>query len=130
MKFSEFKTDESLEVEGVVTELPEGAWVCVARANNTRFIEALKAESKPYLKQIRLKKLPDETATTITVNAGAKALFLGFGGFVDDDGKPMKDTEENRREMLRVKDFRDFIWELADEQEKYRKDVASDGLGN
>jgi hypothetical protein len=104
--FSNFATDEVLEVEGKWFPLGKSARIKVARTGNDRY----NAEFKKLLEQYQA-DLSD---------GGPAAEALAAKIITEVQGKPVPYSVEMAKTFLGVKDFRKRVTALADSFENFR----------
>jgi hypothetical protein len=127
---TEFGTDEKSELEGVWEEVSEGARVLVARVGNDRFTERYKRLGKGLQRQIDRGTLPKDKSQAIFIAILADTILLNWEGLVDEK-VPIEYSKENARLMLKkYPDFRQFVWDIANDAELYRIKERDEDLGN
>lgn len=121
--YKQFKTDESLEKEGIVLNYGQNSKgenidIKIARAggHNTRFAKTAEQVLKPYRRQIA-----NETADRKSMEEAmrviyARSVVIGWSGVEDEDGKPMVFTEENCVKLFT--DLPDLFADLREQAEK------------
>lgn len=129
MKFSKFKTNTTLEQDGVWVDIGEGAKVRVARFGNPAYQKHLERSYKPYRKMQRTGTVPEELQRKLFIDAMANTILLDWSGFKDDNGADVPYSVSAAIEKLTdLKDFREFISELATEAETFRdEEIAEEG---
>lgn len=134
MKFSKFKTNTTLENEGVWVDIGDGATIRVARLGNPAYAKFLEKSYKPYRAQLKAGTLPDEIAQTIFHKALSKHVLLDWKGFTEDDDTPVTYSHDEAYKRLRAnKDFALLVTEIASESAAYRDAEIEDEatlLGN
>ena len=121
MKFSKFKTNQSLEIEGVWVDIGEGAKVKVARIGNTAYQKYLERSYKPYRKMQRTGTVPEDLQRRLFIEALAHTILLDWDGFTDDADKPVVySVDAAISQLTEFKDFRELIVEIAAEAETFR----------
>ena len=100
--YKQFKTDGSLEKEGILLEYgtnskDEPICIRIARAGgaNAQYAKRMEARVKPYRRQIQNETLDNEVAEKITKEVYAKAVVLGWTGVEDENVKEMEFSFEN-----------------------------------
>lgn len=124
-----FKTDKGLEENGVKIDLGEGASITIARLGNKNYQKKFQELAKPHKKAIRLGVLSDEVAEDMLIKALADSVLLGFEGF-EEDGEEIVYSLENAEKLLKVKDFRTMVMDLAGEAEAFRKADEEEAVKN
>jgi len=127
---TEFGTDEKSELEGVWEEVSEGARVLVARVGNDRFTERYKRLGKGLQRQLDRGTLPEDKQAAILIAIIADTILLDWSGFADE-GKSIEYSKENAKLMLKkYPDFRQFVWDIANDADLYRTEDREEDLGN
>jgi hypothetical protein len=114
MDLSKFKTDPTLEQEGVWVPLGDGR-LRIARLNNPRMTAAYAAKIRPY----RGGRVPDEESDRIMVDCLAEHVLLAWEG-ITHNGEPFPYSRANAKEALAIKDFCDFVIESAKQMELFQ----------
>lgn len=121
--YKQFKTDQSLEQEGIVLNYGQNSKgenidIKIARAggHNTKFAKVAEQVLKPYRRQIA-----NETAERVVMENAmrtiyARSVVIGWSGVEDEDGKPMPFTEENCIKLFT--DLPDLFSDLREQAEK------------
>lgn len=126
----EFATDEKSELEGIWEDVAEGAKVLVARVGNKEYTERFRRLGKGLQRQLDRGTLPEDKQAAILISILADTILLDWEGFADE-GKPIQYSKENAKTMLKkYPDFRQFVWEVANDAENYRVKNREDDLGN
>jgi len=127
MKFSKFKTNQSLEIEGVWVDIGEGAKVKVARVGNTAYAKYIERAYKPYRKMQRTGTVPEDLQRRIFIDAIANTILLDWSGFTDDKDQPIPySVDAAVKQLTDLKDFRELIVELAAEAETFRDEEIAE----
>ena len=128
--FSEFGTDTKAEEDGVWEEYADGVAFLIARSNNKKYARLI---TKAFEKNKRLLEAKNDAAEAkseeIIVDVSARALLLGWRGDLQWKGEPMEYSLENAKTLLAVKDFRRWIFERAEDIDRYKtvkKDADSE----
>lgn len=119
MDISQFKTDPTLENDGVWVDIGKGTKLCVARMYNPRHKEALRVALKPYKRQVQNNMMDDEVADTVVNEIMARTILLGWEG-ITDRGDEVPYSYEKAVEFLSIPDFRAIVIEIASSMETYR----------
>ncbi len=126
----EFATDEKSELEGIWEDVGEGAKVLVARVGNKEYTERFRRIGKGLQRQLDRGTLPEDKQAAILISIIADTILLDWSGFADG-GKPLSYSKDNARLMLKkYPDFRQFVWDIANDAENYRVKNREDDLGN
>lgn len=116
MEINRLKTDSDKELDGVWVELGDGAEVLVARMGNPT---CAKRFSQLTSKASRGRSVLSEDAQTkVLIEVVAETVFLDFKGLTED-GKALKNSQGQRVKLLSIRDFRDWIIELASDMDHY-----------
>lgn len=126
LKFT--KTDRKLELEGVWLDYDDGLGnilkVKIARSDGNPHYEAKLAKlMSPYQKKIENgKNIGNDVAKKIMTKVAATELLLDWdeNALKDEDGKPVKYSEENSLELLtQDSDLREFVLTESGEQSNF-----------
>lgn len=118
--YAQFKTDKSVEKEGVILEYgfnskKKPIEIRIARAGgaNVQYSKLLEAKIKPYRRQIQNDTLDNEVADKLTKEVYAQAVVLGWSGVEDENNIDMEFSVANC-----VKLFTDLpdLWRDIQEQ--------------
>lgn len=118
--FKNFTSDAALEVEGRWVHISRDAEVLVARSGNDRFAKKMKE-----LVQKNNLDLSDESEENVKlleeliIEAMSEAILLDWKGMTRG-GEPFPYSKAHAVEVLRLKDFRKKINEIADNAAAYR----------
>ncbi len=120
--FSEFGTDTKAEEDGVWEEYADGVAFLIARSNNKTYSRLI---TKAFEKNKRLLQAKNDAAEAksedIIVDVSARALLLGWRGDFNWQGKPIGEySVEKARMLLAVKDFRRWVFDRAEDMERYK----------
>lgn len=122
--FERYATDPSKALEGVWHQLGKETSILVARWGTpeaVRFHRDLLNQHREALNSAD----PDAAArenTRILVETMANKILLGWKG-IEFKKKPMEYSVDNARTLLKLDDFRDVVWALANNIENYRYDA-------
>ena len=126
-----FKTDETLEKEGVWVDAGGGLRLKVARSSNYNYEEDLRKLGKPYVRQIRLGTVDNETIEKISIKAFAKHVLKDWENLEDEKGNEILYSPAKAEELLlEYRDFYKLVQEFAQEQDLYRQEQMEDSEGN
>lgn len=122
MKISTFATDLDLEEKGVWVEIGDGGSLLIARIGNPKYNEHVRRTAKPYKRQVRQGTMDEKLSAKLLNESMANTILLDWKGIEDDKGKPIKYTVEAAGQLLNdLKDFRALVFELATEQQTFRR---------
>ena len=126
----EFATDEKSELEGIWENVGIGAKVLVARVGNKNYTERFKRLGKGLQRQLDRGTLPEDNQAAILISIMADTILLDWDGF-SDGGEAVIYSKDKAKEMLKkYPDFRQFIWDIANDIELYRVRDREEDLGN
>lgn len=136
--YNQFKTDETLETDGIFIEYGETAdgkpiRIRIARAGgkNKAFTKALEKATRPHRKAIQTGSLDSATADKLYREVFVDTVVLGWENVTDENGKPL---EFNRENALKVfTDLPDLFQDLRDQAANsalFREEVLEEDLGN
>jgi hypothetical protein len=112
-------TDERKENDGIWYELGQDASVKVARAGNDIF----KAEREKFRKanaiRIQYRSFSPAEELEADIDLEAKAIFLDFKNISLEEGVALENSLENRKKLLREKNFRAIVKEVSYDIENY-----------
>jgi len=118
--FARFGTDQTKEIEGVRHPIGGGAVVVVARWMNPAHAAASRICTAE--RELELEVGSDEDKDRIYGEIAAKAMagtiLTGFSG-VKYAGEPLEYSAENAHQLLKLKDFRELIYQLATTRQHY-----------
>lgn len=114
-----FRTDETKEVEGVWSELGDGARIKVARIGNPEWLKQRRAFEAPHRDALAAGALPQELSEQIAVKAMARSILVDWEG-IYEGAKPVKYSVADAERLLAIKDFRALVMDLAVNQERFR----------
>lgn len=129
--YSQFKTDKSVEQEGVVLEYgktDDGKIISIriARAGgaNLRYTKLLEVAIKPYRRQLQNETLDNNVAESITQLVYAQSIVLGWENVEDAEGKPMEFTVDNCIKLFKdLPDLWSDIQSQANRAALFRQDI-------
>lgn len=117
--FAKFATDESLETGGVWKDIGDGARLLIARAGNKEYGKQLQAAVEKHDAVLKLRNdEADKKSDEIMAEVAANTLLLGWEG-VSYRGKPLEYSKANAKLVLKHKDFRQLVMDLANDREAY-----------
>ncbi len=127
---TQFAMDETGEVEGIWEDLGDGATILIARAGNPNYIRAYQKISRGIRNQIDNGSLQEERTKVIAAKIIAVHVILDWKGLYNE-GKVVKYSPETAEKMLlRYPDFREMVWDLANDFARFRKDALVDDAKN
>lgn len=131
MKITKFKTDKSLELNGVwhiidANDPKRIARVLVARDNNPKFVSKVRTALAPYQAKILRDSMTVDQSDDLMAKIMAETILLGWENIDDDDGKPITYNTENAYKLLLIPDFRAVITSLSTQMDSYRSDKIAE----
>lgn len=138
--FATFATNETAEEEGVVHFLSAGKtnpavdpWIRVARLGNTAYTKKVSAVYAKLNAEKESERLDEAQVEIRSKNAMtevfAETLLKDFGN-LSYQGAPITATPEWKVTLMRVKDFRERVVELAAQVEHYKLKTQQAASGN
>lgn len=119
-----YKTDKSLEEEGVWVDYGDGLQVQVRRLNSKHSKETRRKLEKPYSGQFRGRDLPEAVQEDLLNKQIANSIVTDWKGVPDPDNedKMLECTPDNVLRMVsEFNDFRDDILTAAMERTTFQK---------
>lgn len=114
-----FKTDELKEREGIWEDLGEGAKVLIARIGNKNYTEAYRKVPKGVRRMIERGALMDSKVDDLICELIAATILLDWKE-IEMSGKVVKYSPENAKKLLlELPEFREFIWEIANDFQRF-----------
>jgi len=129
MDISHFKTDKSLESNGVWVDIGKGTKLLVARLYNPAHKAALREAMKPYKRQVESGTMDDGLAEDIVNAIMARTILLNWDGLTEG-GEPVPYSVEKAVEYLSIPDFSALVQEIAGNMETYRSVKAEEDEKN
>lgn len=125
-----YGTDKDLEKNGVWVEIDDGAQILVARTDNPRYRDMLRAELKPHKKKIQRGTLSQEFQEKLLMKVVAHTVLLDWKGITVKD-KAVKYSPEKALELLEeYPDFREDVMEAANTMETFRREIEEEDRKN
>jgi hypothetical protein len=122
--FKAFGTDTKKEQDGVWIDLGDGGSMKIARMGNPDYIKEFQRITKPHRQAIRRGTLSEEVSQDLLVQAMAKHILLDWKGLKYNDGTDIVYSVEEAKKMLSsLKDFRDYVTEMANSAENFKEEV-------
>lgn len=127
---SHYGTDPELEVGGVWEDISEGARLLIARVGNEAYQKRYRRVPRGIRNQISSGVLDDKVTEDVMCRLLADTILLDWEG-ISDDGKEIKHSKDKAYEMLRsYRDFRDLVWDVANDQSRFRDEDIEETKGN
>lgn len=132
MKLSSFAQDVTKAEQGVWIDIGDGCRVKVARTGSAQSNKVLAAVSKPFKQSLNSGAAPDSLVERLYAEHASKAILLGWEGLQDDQGADIPYSQSKAFEILSnpmYRDFKDNVFDLARQQETFRKDEINAAVG-
>jgi len=126
----DFKTDRRREIDGAWETLDSSSQVLVARLRNEKFNAAYARVPRGTRRMFEKGTLSEEQIDNFLCKIMAKSILLDWKG-IEFEGKPLEYSVENSEMVLKaLPDFRIFIWELADDFQRFHDDSVEEDIKN
>jgi len=126
MDLSNFKTDQSKEIEGTWVQVGEDAKVLIARLGNSQYSKYLREISKPYRAMSRAGVLEIEVVEDLTRKAMAKHVLLGWEGIAENGVEVEYSTDKAYEFLTNYRAFYEMIESLAADITMFRGDAVDE----
>jgi hypothetical protein len=123
MDFRNYETDPAKEERGVWVGVGKGGELLIARIGNRGYLDALSRLRAEAATRFANDSIPEEEHRRILRRAVAEGVLLGWKGMTDG-GQPVEYSVDEAEKRLVYRDFFDKVWELASDQERYRRDYV------
>lgn len=132
MKISKFAMDGTLAQEGVWEDAGhDDLRVKVARMNNPRYREYLRALGRPLVRRSRRNMLDFDAMEAMTQKAVARYVLLDWKNLEDDEGNEIPYSPDKAFEFFKAyPDFYEAVTEIANDVELFRAEDHEDAAGN
>jgi hypothetical protein len=127
---SRYKTDTSLENDGVEVDFGDGVSVTVRRMNNKSAQELRRKLEKPYA---RMRETPDSVSENILNRVLAEAVVVGWKGVTDENGNELPFSPANAMKIFENPELRDFKEDIAMasmQRETFKAQADEEAEGN
>lgn len=127
-----FAVDKSKELDGVWVQLDADTRILVARLGNERYRKVLREGMAPYRKAIKADTLSEDVQDKIMVDALVEGVLLDWEGMAEN-GKTLPYSKDTARRLLSdpaLKDFRDFVVEVSNEQSLFKEQLDVEAVEN
>lgn len=130
--FKNFATDPAKEAEGVWEEYDETASFLIARQNNKAYDRMMAARVKPHERLLKqTSEASEKKSDEIIIEVMAKTILLGWRGTFEWDGKPVGEySVEKAKQMLAVKDFRQWVSEVSRDVNRFKVEAEEEEAKN
>lgn len=132
MDLNKFRTDQSLEQEGVWVDLGKSARILIARLGNKKYNGYVNKLMAPHRKASRAGGVDDSIAEEVLNKALAKYVLLDWEGF-EEDGKPVKYSYDEAYRILSAEeysDFRELVVSLSSDMANFQQEREEEDLKN
>lgn len=130
MDLKQFATNEQLENEGVWEDLDGDARVKVARLGNKRFQQKWKMIPRAIKRRIDNGTLSDKKDTELFSELIAETLLLDWENLTDEGVLLEYSKETAKKILIKYKEFRSLIWELANDIKLFSEQIVEDDAKN
>lgn len=138
--FAAYATDETKEEDGVVhfliagkTDLAVDPWIRVARVGNAAYAKQVAKVYEQLQQQKKAERLTEDQveirSKNLMIEVWADTILKAFGN-LKFQGKILEPGRASHLQLLRVKDFREKVMQLASEVEHYKLVEDEAALGN
>lgn len=121
--YKQFKTDNTLEKEGILLEYgtnSKGDPICIriARAGgaNAQYAKRMETRVKPYRRQIQNETMENALVERIVKEVYAETVVLGWENVEDENGQPMQFNEKNCVKLF--DDLPDLFRDLQEQSQR------------
>lgn len=121
-----YKTDKTLETEGVWVDFGDGVRFKIARLNNKKAREVRERLERPYA---RMRRVPPDQQEKILTRVLAEAVVLDWEGDVDGKGTKYS-VDAAEKLMTEHTDLRDDILVVSNERETFKAEQDEQAEGN
>lgn len=126
----QFGADPKKEEEGVWEDLGDGGSLLIARVSNKRYNRAYQRIPRGIRRQFENGTLPSSKGDDIVCGLLAGTVLLDFKG-IADDGVSIDYSKEAAKELLlRYPDFRELVWQIANEARRFFEDSIEEDEKN
>lgn len=125
-----FDVDGKLATEGVWESLGGDAAVLVARSGNPNFTKEYRLIPAAIRKMISEGRTDDEQSAAIMAKLMAKTILLDWKNLTLDGKKLQYSKEVAEKVLLDYPDFRQFIWEVAEDAKRFYRQERETDLKN
>lgn len=131
-KFSEFTTNQSKEIEGVMVEVPgSDLKLKIGRITNPMYETHLRKLSRPYVTSIRKGTIDQKVMEDLMAKAMSHHVLLGWENLQDEKGAPIPYSQGKAYELLSTsRDFFKLVLEYANDMEMFRDHDHEELKGN
>lgn len=130
-----FATDERLEEDGAWVDINElyGLKIKIRRLRSDASLKAYERIVRQTFGEGKLRKPEDLTAKQseeILIEQMADAILIDWQGLYDNDGNDIPYSKEAALTFLQMKDFREFVYQAANERDTFREKADEDAEKN
>jgi len=125
-----FAIDENKELTGVWEDLGDDASILVARVGNKNYVEAYRTIPRGLRRMIENGILSGDKLDQVICDLLATTILLDWKG-IEFQGASIKYSHENAmRVLLALPEFREMVWELANEFRRFHNQSIEEDLKN
>lgn len=130
-----FHTDERLEEGGAWVMVNElyGLRIKVRRLRSEAAIKAYERITRELFGEMKLRKPEDlDTSQSLTIlkRQLAESVLIDWEGVFDENGEEVPYSKEAALAMMEMKDFREFVYQAANERDTFREKADEEGEKN
>jgi len=132
-KLSSIKIDSTAEVEGAWADYSEDIKLKIARLGNPSYRSYMRKVGKPHAVQIQQGVMDDAKLESLSKEAVAHTVLMGWANLENDDGSEMHFTPEKALEIFNdpeCSSFFQFVVAFADKAENFRKEFIASAEEN
>ena len=132
-KLSAIKADMRKVEEGRWETYSAGIQLRIASTSSIAYRRARNDILKPYMRGTRSRAIDPDRVIELLKPAVARYLLLDWRNIEDDNGKAIKYSPEKAMEFFddpALKDFYEFVLEVAGETDLYRQQAVADEAKN
>ncbi len=126
----QYKTDPSLEENGVWEDLGDGAKLLIARVNNPAYVRAYRKVPRGIRRQFEAGNLTTSKDDDIICSVMAETILLDFKSLCVGDKAIKYSPESAKKILLEYPDFRELVWQIANETQRFHADGVEDDAKN
>lgn len=130
--FKNFATDSAKETEGVWEDYDETASFLIARQNNKAYDRMMAAKVKAHERLLKqTSDAAEKKSDEIIIDVMAKTILLDWKGTFEWDGQPVGPySVEKAKQMLAVKDFRQWVSEVSRDVNRFKVETEEEEAKN
>jgi len=130
-----FHTDERLEEDGAWVTVNEiyGLKIRIRRLRSDAAIKAYERITRELFGEQKIRRPEDLTrvqSLEILKRQLADSVLIDWEGVYDEDGEEVPYSKEAAMAMMEMKDFREFVYQAANERDTFREKADEDAEKN